>query len=376
MATQQEIKNASLKVNTEFFSLEPSSIISLFEIDLTEIGFSPKETSQFIVNLKNFQIILPGGETTHTFDYRTIRLHNNLKLGRNIIYWKNKAYLPAPLATEGFETASRGVFPKPKIQISFSDEMLDVFSLFKGVVNFGDLIGVKFTRIRTFAKFLDKNNFYQPDGVNALSPDKLIIPDGFDPDPNCEFPRDVYYFDRKSSENKNSIQFELSSAIDLDRAKLPKRRVLSYICPWQYRGEGCLYEYGAQLKEEVHGTTTPIPNKSNSSGENAPICATEDDQIISEMAIFGQTTISNNPNAWQLSKSYKKGEIVFITKNKINFYFIAKTNTPMDVPPPNGEYWIADQCSKSIKGCKIRFGENPLPFGGFYGVSNYNRGVA
>ena len=94
------------------------------------------------------------------------------------------------------------------------------------------------------------------------------------------------------------------------------------------------------------------------------------------MAIFGQTTISNNPNAWQLSKSYKKGEIVFITKNKINFYFIAKTNTPMDAPPPNGEYWIADQCSKSIKGCKIRFGENPLPFGGFYGVSNYNRGVA
>ena len=67
------------------------------------------------------------------------------------------------------------MFPKPKIQISFSDEMLDVFSLFKGVVNFGDLIGVKFTRIRTFAKFLDRNNFYQPDGVNALSPDELLL---------------------------------------------------------------------------------------------------------------------------------------------------------------------------------------------------------
>ena len=48
---------------------------------------------------------------------------------------------------------------------------------------------------------------------------------------------------------------------------------------------------------------------------------------------------------------------------------------PINIPPPNGQYWIADQCSKSIQGCKIRFGENPLPFGGFYGVSNYNRGA-
>ena len=47
----------------------------------------------------------------------------------------------------------------------------------------------------------------------------------------------------------------------------------------------------------------------------------------------------------------------------------------MDMPPPNGQYWIADQCSKSVKGCKTRFGENALPFGGFYGVSNYNRGA-
>lgn len=372
MATQQEIKSASLKVNAEFFSLEPSSIISLFEIDLTEIGFDTN--SQFVINVKNFQISLPGAEEG-VFNYRIIRLHNNLKLGRNIIYWKGNAYLPAPLATEGFEVASRGVFPKPKVQLAFSDDMLNVFNLFRGTVDFGDLIGAKFTRIRTFAKFLDRANFYQADGVSALSPDKLIIPEGFDPDPNCEFPRDVYYFDRKSSENRNSIQFELSSAIDLDRAKLPRRKVLSYICPWQYRGEGCLYEYQTRLNEDIHGTTTPIPNKSDSTGQKAPICATEDDQIISKMSIFSGTTISNNPTLWTLSTSYKKGDVVYITKKNINFYFIAKSNVPINIPPPNGQYWIADQCSKSIKGCKARFGENALPFGGFYGVSNYNRGA-
>lgn len=373
MATQAEIKSASLKVNKEFFSLEPSSIISLFEIDLSEIGFDT--SAQFVINIKNSQIVLPGADGG-VFNYKKIRLHNNLKLGRNIIYWKGDAYLPAPLSTDGFEVASKGVFPKPRVQITFSDDMLDVFSLFRGTVNFGDLIGAKFTRIRTFAKFLDRSNFYQSDGVSPLSPDKLIIPEGFDPDPNCEFPRDVYYFDRKSSENKNSIQFELSSAIDLDRVKLPKRRVLSYVCPWQYRGEGCLYEYKERLTEDIHGTTTPIPNKSDASGSLAPVCATDDDQIISKMTVFSGTSIGTNKiDAWKLSTLYNKGDVVYINKKGINFYFVAKTNVPINIPPPNGQYWIADQCSKSIKGCKARFGENPLPFGGFYGVSNYNRGA-
>lgn len=373
MATQQEIKNASLKVNKEFFSLEPSSIISLFEIDLTNLGIT--NASQFVINLRNFQLTLPGTKSG-IFNYSVIRLHNNLKLGRNIIYWKGDAYLPAPLSTEGFEIASRGVFPKPKVQISFSDDMLDVFSLFRGTINFGDLIGAKFTRIRTFAKFLDRSNFYQNDGTSALSPDKLIIPDGFDPDPNCEFPRDIYYFDRKSSENRNSIQFELSSIIDLDRVKLPKRRVLSYICPWQYRGEGCLYEYKDRLNTDIHGTTTPISNQSDSSGVSAPVCGTEDDQVIQKMALFSDLTIAANaPSEWGSSTEYVKGKVVFITKKDINFYFVAKSLVPINTPPPNGQYWLADQCSKSIKGCKIRFGENPLPFGGFYGVSNYNRGA-
>jgi lambda family phage minor tail protein L len=372
MATQSA-KNASLKVNKEFFSLEPSSIISLFEIDLSNISLSSGEDSQFIINLRNVQLVLAGA-SGGIFSYKIIRLHNNLKLNTNIIYWNGEAYFPAPIFTQGFETISKGLFPKPRVEICFSEDALDVYSLFKGTINFGDLIGAKFTRIRTFAKFLDKKNFYQEDGVSALSVDKLVIPEGFDPDPNCEFPRDIYYFDRKSSENKSSVQFELSSAIDLDRVKLPKRRVLSYLCPWQYRGEGCLYEYQSRLNEDIHGTTTPIPNKKDTTGVSAPACATEDDQAFNEMSVFTGVSISNNPSLWKLGQNYTKGSVVYITKQNINFYFIAKTDVPINSPPPNSNYWIPDQCSKTIKGCKIRFGENPLPFGGFYGVSNYNRG--
>lgn len=369
---QEQAKNASLKINKEFFSLEPSSIINLFEIDLSDLGFNTD--NQFIINLREIQLSLPG--TTDTinkdFNYRIIRLHNNIKLGRTVIYWNNSPYLPAPIAAEGFELASKGVFPKPKITISISDEMLDVFSLFKGTINFGDLIGAKFTRRRTFAKFLDRKNFYQTDSNSPLTKDYASIPEGFDPDPNCEFPKDVYYLDRKSFENKNSIQFELSSAIDLDRVKLPRRRVLSYACPWQYRGEGCLYEYQPRLNEEVHGTTTAIPNKSDSTGAIAPVCATEDDQLIKD--IIAPQSLANNPIEWKSKEIYTKGSVVYITKKGINFYFVAKVDVPINVPPPNGNYWLADQCSKTLKGCRIRYGQNALPFGGFYGVSNYQRG--
>lgn len=373
MATQEEIKNASLKINKEFFSLEPSSIINLFEIDLTDLGFDTD--NQFIINLREIQITLPGTTETinNNFNYRIIRLHNNLKLGKNVIYWNDKPYLPAPIVAEGFELASKGVFPKPKISISLSNEMLDVFSLFKGTVNFGDLIGAKFTRRRTFAKFLDRKNFYQTDSNAPLTSDYSSIPEGFDPDPNCEFPKDVYFLDRKSFENKNSIQFELSSSIDLDRVKLPRRRVLSYACPWQYRGEGCLYEYQSRLNEQTHGTTTPIPNQSDSTGAVAPACATEDNQLIKDI-ISSDQFAKNDPVEWKPQQSYQKGAVVFISKKNINFYFVARSNVPVNVPPPNANYWLADQCSKTLKGCRIRFGQNPLPFGGFYGVSNYQRG--
>ena len=42
-------------------------------------------------------------------------------------------------------------------------------------------------------------------------------------------------------------------------------------------------------------------------------------------------------------------------------------------PSFNRQYWIADQCSKTIDGCKLRFGaESCLPFGGFTGTEEYS----
>ena len=69
----------------------------------------------------------------------------------------------------------------------------------------GDIIGAKLVRIRTFARFLDANNFYNQTY-------KLI----FEPRKSREFSRDIYYIDRLSLENKNFIQYDLSPLYEVE----------------------------------------------------------------------------------------------------------------------------------------------------------------
>ena len=43
------------------------------------------------------------------------------------------------------------------------------------------------------------------------------------PDPTAEFPKEIYFLDRKISENRDVVQWEAISALDLVNVKLPKR---------------------------------------------------------------------------------------------------------------------------------------------------------
>ena len=70
-----------------------------------------------------------------------------------------------------------------------------------------------------------------------------FLPDGYEPDPYAELPKDVYFIERKETENKNIIKYQLSTALDLEGVKLPKRTIISDKCVWQYRGIGCWYQH-------------------------------------------------------------------------------------------------------------------------------------
>ena len=80
-----------------------------------------------------------------------------------------------------------------------------------------DLTGATLTRIRTLVKFIDAANFSS--GTNATA------------DPTAEFPREVYFVDRKSTENRELVEFELAAPTDLVGMKIPKRQCTRKLFP-------------------------------------------------------------------------------------------------------------------------------------------------
>jgi lambda family phage minor tail protein L len=115
--------------------------------------------------------------------------------------------------------------PRPKLRIS------NIYGTITGIILTlpNGLEGAKVTRIRTLARYIDGVNF--PGGTNPLGT----------PDPTAEFPREIYYIDRKASENRDLIEFELAAAFDLVGVRAPKRQCVSNVCQWTYRGPECGY---------------------------------------------------------------------------------------------------------------------------------------
>ncbi len=345
------------KVNTALANLNPTALITLFEIDIS-------------------QLVIDQGVELGWWD-GIFRFHNNIKLFNSVIYWQGNQYIAAPIKAEGFELTARGTLPTPKLAISVSPEGILALAILKQQLNtFDNLIGAKVTRIRTYAEHLDAENFFGTDVTYNV------------PDPNSELPRDIYFIDRKSAENKSIIEFQLASILDVEGVKLPNRLVLANRCTATYRCEGCLYEYRDRFDAEIHGdaTVSNLP-------PFAPAVATERDELITEIinASIIEPVVYNEAD---LDK-YQKGQTVFIKKSPLGkqvvvtdgiiqggipYYFVSRitgtTTTPIPAGPPDSKYWIADQCSKTIKGCKLRwknsatlpgFAGGTLPFVGYPG---------
>lgn len=331
---------ASLKFNSEIFSLNPSAVINLFEVDVSSLMFDSGLVGNGI-----------------------FRFHNNIKLGVQSIFWKRDEnnhpieYVPAPITADGFESNGRGTLATPKLSISVNDAGIPALSQLKQkLYQLGDLSGAKVTRIRTFAKYLNVENFFGQE-----------LPKGFEEDTNLEFPRDVFYIDRKTNENKSFVEYQLASILDVEGLKLPGRIVSATKCTWQYRGPGCAYEYRSRIHTDgIHEGSSGVLN--------APPKADENDRLILDilrpLIAGGRVTISDY-GLYNSDISYPIGASVFIEKNQIKYYFVAIVLNPPS-PPPNLIYWIQDTCSHIIKGCKIRYPSGPLPFGGYPGLNRMN----
>lgn len=154
------------------------------------------------------------------------RFHAGVNLKDNgDVVWNGNSYLRFPVEVDGFEYSGNGQLPRPKIRISniFSTISALLLTLPDG------LEGAKVTRIRTLARYIDAVNF--PDNVNPYGT----------PDPTAEFPREIYYVDRKTVENRDVIEFELAAAFDLAGVSAPKRQCIANICQWVYKSTECSY---------------------------------------------------------------------------------------------------------------------------------------
>ena len=195
----------------------PSAIIELFELELDST--------------------LRGSQTTMTYRFHA---GSNLDLNGKVV-WQSNEYLRYPVEASGF-AFQKGQLPRPQITISNALSLISAVMLEVNLITAGnDLTGAKVTRIRTLAKFLDVTNFasnglfVQENSTDyiALEDSDLFAQESVSPGTpaNNEFPREIYYIDRKVAENRDVVIFELASISDLAGIRLPKRQCTRELFP-------------------------------------------------------------------------------------------------------------------------------------------------
>ena len=187
---------------SELQKLNPSARIELFVLELVEgLHYATGNPSNV--------------PTVYRFHSGT-----NMNTNANII-WQGNTYQRFPITFEGAEFTGRGQVPRPVLTvanlggISRSGSVITVTDLMI-IVNLttphNDLADSKLTRITTLASELDAANF--PSNNNPFGT----------PSSN-ELPQEIFFIDRKTTESRDIVQFELVGALDQANKKLPARQV-------------------------------------------------------------------------------------------------------------------------------------------------------
>jgi len=197
---------------SELQSIAPSAIIELFELQLNTA--------------------IQGTSTLYRFHAGV-----NLTGSNGDVVWAGNAYNKFPIEADGFEYSGNGQLPRPKIRVS------NILGTITAIILTTPLEGAKVTRIRTMARYLDAVNF--AGGVNPYGT----------PEPASEWLREIYYIDRKATETRDVVEYELCAAFDLQGVRAPKRQCISNICQWVYRSAECSYSGTNYFTENDVATT-------------------------------------------------------------------------------------------------------------------------
>ncbi len=192
--TSKQVSPTSSKISEEIQKLEPSALITLFELKLTAA-----------VN---------GVDQIYYYHAGTNEIKSN-------IVFNSQTYVAAPVQVKGFDKVTKGTLPRPTFTVANADNAITNLMLLYNPLN------AELKRIQTHKKFLDAVNFSS--GTNSTAdPDAIAQTD------------DIWYIDRVASETPESVVFELVGKINLQNLRLPKRQIVEH-CPWLYRGTQCGY---------------------------------------------------------------------------------------------------------------------------------------
>ena len=194
---------------SELQSANPSAILELFEIQLNKTQH--------------------GVDTLYRFHAGTNEVNNG-----NVI-WDGNSYTRIPIEATGFEITGKGTLPRPTIRVS------NLLGTLTGIIQAlpNGLEGAKVTRIRTMARFLDAANF--DGGTNPYGT----------PDSTQKLPDEIYFVDRLTGENRDIVEFELASSLDLQGVVAPKRQTIQNVCQWKYRTDGVIYVDADYVENQI-----------------------------------------------------------------------------------------------------------------------------
>lgn len=320
----------------------------------------------------------------------------------NFIVYKGYRYIPAPIEYSGFEFSADGKQNRPTIRIAnIQGFITDI------IKNKNDLVGSKLKRIKIFVKNLDDENFSE--GVNPYFgyKKKRNASSGY----GKAFFEEGYLVNRKVSENKYVVEFELSSPLDFENQVLPNRKISDNLCSFCYRGCGCNYgkipwkneanqpqtvnfTVGGKLiaasETDIWGTSQTLAGQSIPKLNLGFPIADENDKEFFSPNGYGLLSGTYRGH-WNKTTEYTTGDFVTFS-DSVNYDFfgeqfqfsednitysmyvsIGTDHTGRD-PRYNREYWIKDSCSQGIQGCKLRWNghKDGLPYGGFPGTRPYN----
>lgn len=243
---------------------QSSGLITVFEVQLPNSDLGGPGVDKLYFH--------DGSNGTANISWYTLLDDDNFGSTNTAHYSTNPVdYVAFPVESEGWEVRGSGTgsLPRPTVRFANINQYWNAH-----LSEYDDLVGAKVIRRRTLQKYLTVT-------------------------PPVEFNRDVYYIERKSKEDAIMVEFELTSAFDVQGIKLPRRSIIAARCPWKYKDP------------DQGGCDWPADNRFTIGGTEYTLYFDKDDNRITSFNTWGRQDVqSNRTNNLYAAQSYSVGDHV------------------------------------------------------------------